>query len=210
LNPPALLALSPGQLEAASVPAFLGAARAVFERGWRGVVLREARLSDRDYIECARALRAAWPRSAGGWLCVHDRAHLAAALEADALHLGGHSLRPAEVRPWLPRTLLLGLSTHADDDAQTWDSADYLVHAPVQPTTKPGARPALGFEALRAAVERTARPMWALGGLRPEHARQVRDSGAQGMAVLSGVFGAVDAAEAATRYLEAWSAAQSA
>jgi hypothetical protein len=28
--------------------------------------------------------------------------------------------------------------------------------------------------------------------------------------VLSGVFGAVDAAEAATRYLEAWSAAQSA
>lgn len=210
MNPPALLALSPGQLDAASVQAFLGAARLVFERGWRGVVLREARLSDREYVGCARALRSIWPRDEGGWLCVHDRAHLVEALDADALHLGGHSLRPADVRPWLPRPLLLGLSTHADDDPQTWETADYLVHAPVQPTSKPGARPALGFDGLRAAVERSSRPVWALGGLRPEHARDVRASGARGMAVLSGVFGAADAADAATRYLAAWSAAESA
>lgn len=210
MNPPALLALSPGQLDAASAQVFLGAARRVFERGWRGLVLREARLSDREYVECARALRSIWPRDAGGWLCVHDRAHLVAVLEADALHLGGHSLRPADVRPWLPPGIQLGLSTHAGDDARTWEAADYLVHGPVQPTDKPGARPPIGFAALQLAVERSPRPIWALGGLRPEHARDVRASGARGMAVLSGVFGAADAADAATRYLVAWSAAESA
>jgi len=210
VNPPALLALSPGQLDGATSRDFVNTARAVFERGWRGVVLREALLSDREYVECALKLRAVWPRSEGGWLCVHDRAHLVAALDADALHLGGHSLRPAHVRPWLPSGVLVGLSTHADDDAQTWSEADYLVHAPVQRTTKPGARPPLGFEALREAVARAARPVWALGGLRPDHAAQVRDSGAHGMAVLSGVFGAANAADEATRYLAAWRAAHSA
>lgn len=210
MNPPGLIALSPGELDARAANDWLAVARAVFDAGWRGLVLRELRLADREYADWARRVRELWPRERGGWLCVHDRAHLAEALDADSVHLGGASLAPSEVRPWLRAGIAIGLSTHADDASERWRDADWIVHGPVQRTQKPGARAPIGFAGLRNAVERSPAPLWALGGLAPEHARAVLESGAAGMAVLSGLFGASRPAAAAVEYLREWSLAHGA
>jgi thiamine monophosphate synthase len=60
---------------------------------------------------------------------------------------------------------------------------------------------------VKLATQRTKLPVWALGGLQPEHAEGVIASGAAGMAVLGGIVRAKRPATACTQYLEALRAA---
>src|SRR6185503_8453505 len=67
---PRLIALSPGTLAAAGATPFLGALERALGAGLPGLLLREPRLGDRDYLELAarvNALRAAHP---GTWFAV--------------------------------------------------------------------------------------------------------------------------------------------
>lgn len=206
--PPPILALSPGTLVQGDAAAFIARVLRCREHGLRGVVLREKQLSDRDYLALARSLRDALPRELDGWLALHDRPHLALAADADAVQLGGRSVAPARARAWLAAGIALGLSTHATDEAQSWTGADYLVHGPVCATRKGEASVAgIGFEALGRAVARAHVPVWALGGLGPEHASSVAGSGARGMAVLSGLLAHAQAEHRAEEYVQAWLAA---
>jgi len=201
--PPALLALSPGDLDergAQRLPARLAAA---VSAGLRGLLLREPRLADRALLALGRELRALL--GPAGWLSLHDRAHLAAAIGADALHLGGRSLRPGEVRPWLPPAIAIGLSSHDGDACGAWEGADYLLHAPV--FAVPGKGPALGPEGIARAVARTPVPLWGLGGITPASAPAVLAAGACGVAVLRGILAAPDPAAAVRQYLAALGAA---
>lgn len=200
---PRLIALSPGELEVGGFRAFLAALERALEAGLPGVLLREPRLTDRAFLDLGREvvrLRAFQPAL---WLAVHDRAHLAAELGADALHLSFRSLRPAELRPWLDPELALGLSTHAHDDPGEWAGADYLFHGPLHATpSKTGRLEPVGFAGLKRALALARRPLLALGGVRPADVREVRRLGAHGVAVLSGVLGAADPARATAAYLE--------
>lgn len=198
--PPTLLALSPGTLrDAADVERLLQRAAAARAAGLRGVLLREPHLGERPFLELARRLRALLAGD-GGWLGLHDRAHLVAAAGADAVHVGFRSLSPAELRSWLPADVAVGLSTHAGDDVAAWGSADYLVHGPVFDTpSKRGLLEPIGTGGLAAAVARAPRPVWALGGLAPEHPERVRgalEAGARGVAVLAAVLAREDPAPA--------------
>ena len=202
--PPALLALTPGLAPEDAPARLLGAVEAAWSAGLRGVVLREPRLSDRAWLALARALRDLLDPAAGGWLCAHDRAHLAAGCGADAVHLGFRSLPAAEVRPWLAPDLALGVSTHAGDPPEAWEHADYALHGPLRAMGKPHARPPVGLEGLRLAAAAAPVPLWALGGVLPEDAAGVRASGARGVAVLSRLLGATSPAAATRAYLAAW------
>ena len=198
---PRLIALSPGDL-AREDGAFLAALERALAAGLPGLLLREPRLSDRAYLELGRAVGRLRASQAGLWFAVHDRAHLAAELGADALHLSFRSLRPAELRPWLEPRLALGLSTHAHDDAAAWAEADYLFHGPFRSTpSKAGRLEPVGFAGLERALARARRPLLALGGVTPADVRQIRALGAHGVAVLSGVLGAQDPARATRAYL---------
>ncbi len=204
--PPRIVALTPGVARPAhaAVDELVRAARAAFAAGLRGLVLRESSLPDREYLELAVRLRALFAVRDGAWLCLHDRPHLAVAVGADAVHVGGASLAPADVRAWLAPEIALGLSTHAGDDARTWSAADYVFHGPLHATTKPGARPPIGYAGLQRAVAASARPVWALGGIEPEHAVEIASCGAQGLAVLSGLWARADVAARTREYVAAW------
>lgn len=205
---PRLIALSPSDLERERCAAFLERVSAAVAAGLPGVLLREPRLNDRDWIALAQELRA---RCAPGsvWLGVHDRAHLARHVGADALHLGFRSLQPGQARE-VVGDLELGLSTHADDDESTrrhWNAADYLFHGPVHDTpSKHGLCAPVGFEGLERAVAAAGRPLVALGGLRPQDVEPAHRAGAHGIAVLGGILARATAEQArdATReYLAA-------
>jgi thiamine monophosphate synthase len=95
-------------------------------------------------------------------------------------------LAPLDVRPWLPPTVALGLSTHAGDDPASWSEADYVFHGPLRATrSKPGAV-ALGFEGLARARAASERPVLALGGVQASDGPELRHLGLHGAAVLSG------------------------
>ena len=197
--PPQLVALTPGDLEGPAVERFARRAASALRAGLRGILLREPLLSDRAVVELSTALRALLGPS--GWLGLHDRPHLALGIAADAVHLGGRSLAAEPVRAWLDPTIALGVSAHAQDAAEAWRGADYLIFAPVFEVTGKGA--AQGLAGLRAAIGRSALPTWGLGGIHPESAASVCAAGARGVAVLRGIFGAPDPAAATESYLSA-------
>jgi thiamine-phosphate pyrophosphorylase len=203
--PPALLALSPGTLRgSADARAFAGAAVAALEAGLRGLLLREPLLSDRAFLELAEELAAARARHEGAWLGVHDRAHAALAVGADGLHLGFRSLAPARARELVGERCALGASAHAGDEPAHLAPADYLFLGPVNDTpSKRGWKEPLGFDGFAAERARLERPVWAIGGLLPEHVARLRAADAAGVAVLGGIFGHPRPAERARAYLDA-------
>jgi thiamine-phosphate pyrophosphorylase len=201
---PRLIALSPGDLEPDAYGAFLAALERALAAGLPGLVLREPRLPDRAYLALGREVVRRRAAGAGLWLAVHDRAHLAAELGADAVHLSFRSLRPSELRPWLDPRLALGLSTHAHDDARAWAEADYLFHGPLRATpSKEGRLVPVGLDGLAHALARARQPLFALGGVRPPDVPAIRELGAHGVAVRAGILGAEDPARATRAYLEA-------
>lgn len=204
--PPPLLALTPGDLDASRASELIERVTRCLAAGLRGVLLRERGLADRDFLALALALRARLS-ACDGWLCVHDRPHLALACGADAVHLGARSLLPRDVRRWLAPEIAIGLSTHTHDARESWSHADYIVHGPVKPTLKSGTRvEGIGFEALEHAVRSTSIPVWALGGLTPSDSAAVARTNARGIAVLSGLLAAPDPALRTTEFVAAWNA----
>lgn len=197
---PRLIALSPGTLAADGAPAFLSALARALAAGLPGVLLREPGLSDRHLLALGREVRAL-ASGAGAWFALHDRAHLAGELRADALHLSFRSLRPGELA-WRPPDLALGLSTHAHDDPGAWVGADYLFHGPLRAVPGKPLVP-LGLAGLAAARARTALPMFALGGVQVDDVPALRAAGLHGIAVRTGILGASDPAAATRAFLEA-------
>ena len=200
--PPQLLALSPGTLPEGSGELLLGRVRAARAQGLSGVLLREPAWRDAALLELATALRKLLPRDEA-WFGVHDRVHVALAAGADAVHLGFRSLAPERARAIAGDALCIGLSSHAQDSGQSWSAADYLFHGPVHWTpSKAGLVDPVGFDGLERGVLRArGRPLWALGGLAPEHTRRCLEVGARGVAVLGGLLAREDAGGRAAAYL---------
>lgn len=222
--PPALVALSPGDLVCRSgekldfdsegslasaaerrYAGFLRALELTRESGLSGLLLRESALTDREFLALAQAARKILGED--GWLGIHDRGHLVLAARADALHVGFRSLAPAVARTILDPSVAIGFSAHAGDDPDLWRASDYIVFGPVLETrSKRGLKAPVGFEGLTEAAAASPVPVWGIGGLRPEHVARVRAAGARGLAVLSGIFGAADAAAACREYTRALAA----
>jgi thiamine-phosphate pyrophosphorylase len=203
--PPPLLAISPGALAHERDEDFTGELARAMDGGLSGLLLREPELSDRAFLDLARRARAMLRPPA--YLAIHDRVHLAEACAADAVHLGFRSLPPDEARRILEPSIALGFSAHEGDDERARAASDYLFFGPVLDTpSKRGVKAAVGFDGLARAVRASSIPIWAIGGLKPEHASAVRASGARGLAVQSGIFGARDVASACRAYLGALAA----
>jgi len=197
--PPPLLVLSPGTLHrgrpgdaaSAALAGFPALAREALAAGARGILLREPSLEDGAFLELALELRALLDSSsAGGWLGVHDRLHLAAAARADGVQLAGVSLTPLEARRVVGEEVTIGVSTHEGDTEERWAGADLALHAPVfPPRSKSVEAQPLGPEGLRAFCATCPLPVWALGGVDAERVRELSGTGAAGAAAIGAVWG---------------------
>ncbi len=79
---------------------------------------------------------------------------------------------------------------------------DFVVLSPVESTTShPQANP-LGWERFVQLAEYSTVPVYALGGMRPVHLQKAWDNGAQGVAMLSGVWSASNPAEVIRKCVE--------
>ncbi|MEM8710271.1 MAG: thiamine phosphate synthase [Planctomycetota bacterium] len=227
--PPSVVALTPGVLERsraghseAAISAMERAALAAVRGGVRGIVVREPSLEDGAVLELARRLRSILDDAEdAGWLCVHDRVHLAEAAGANAAHVGGRSLPSAEARVVLGEARALGASSHASDApeavAEVFPGADYLFHAPVfAPNSKAtdasegGEAATLGWAAAEAFALEAALPVYALGGVTVERLNELKvrrapenDSirGLRGVALIGGIWGTTSDPAAALRAL---------
>lgn len=177
--------------------------------GVRAVQLRERDLATRSLLALARDLRAV-TRAHGALLLVNDRIDVALACDADGVHLPANSFAVADARALLGARRIIGVSTHAPEQARAAAAlgADYVVCGPVFETPSKRAFGApLGLDVLRLAVDACGAPLVAVGGITPENAARVRATGAAGIAVIRALVAAPDP-ERAARLLNAAQAAE--
>jgi len=158
----------------------------------------DVRLRDRQ----ARALQPLCRRY-GVPLIINDDWQLAAAIGADGAHLGSADGELDAARAAMGPAALLGASCY-DDPALAQRAvacgADYVAFGAFFPSpTKPHARRATAD--LLTAAASLGVPRVAIGGITPDNARPLLAAGADLIAVISGLFGAADPAQATRDYL---------
>ena len=141
----------------------------------------------------------------GAALVVNDRLDIVLALGLVWTHLGQRSLPPVYARSLLGERARVGVSVHDVAEARkaTQGGADYLMVGTMFATSShPELAPA-GPSLLEAVGRITRLPLVAIGGITPERVGELLARGAQGVAVLGGVWGAESPSRAVEVYLAA-------
>jgi thiamine-phosphate pyrophosphorylase len=172
-------------------------ARAAERGGATMVHLRLRDESPRTLLAVARGLVAALRVP----VLVHDRADVALAAHAAGVHLAVRELPPAALRRVVPPGFVIGVSVAKEEDVSRATGADYVGIGPVFGAAV-GDRSTLGIEGFTRLAARAALPAIAIGGISSGSASGVTAAGANGVAVLSGIFAAPDP-EGASRAIRA-------
>jgi thiamine-phosphate pyrophosphorylase len=165
------------------------------------IQLREKEMEAAEILEVGRPLVAACYES-GIPLIVNDRPDIAAALQADGVHLGQNDLPLALGRRFLPDGIV-GRSTHSrseiDSETTGADRPDYIAVGPVFETpTKPG-RPSVGLDLIEYADQRVGLPWFAIGGIEEGNLAALIEAGASRIVVVRAITEAPDPVAAAAR-----------
>lgn len=125
-------------------------------------------------------------------LIINDYPDLCLACEADGVHLGQDDLSPSSACGIFAAAkkdgLWIGFSTHNLDQVRKADTVpiDYLAVGPVFSTSsKANPNPVIGLDGVKRARQATSKPLVAIGGITRANCRQVREAGADSVAVIS-------------------------
>ena len=135
-------------------------------------------------------------KKAGVTFIVNDHIDLALAVKADGVHIGQTDLPPMVVRNLIGKDMILGLSTHNQEqmaDAQASGVVDYIGVGPVYETkTKKDVTAAVGLDYVRYVAKNCQLPFVAIGGIKEHNVEEVMTAGAQTVAIVSDIVGADD------------------
>jgi thiamine-phosphate pyrophosphorylase len=181
---------------------FVETVEAALRGGAALVQLREKEAPRHEIVRLGRELLALTRRH-GALLIINDHPSVAAEIGADGVHVGRDDPPVAEARALLGPQAIVGASCYGDVEraaAAERDGADYVAFGTPFPSPTKAKRTDISLDIFRQAKQRVKLPVFAIGGITLDNARQVLDAGADGLAVVSGVFGAPDV-EAAARAL---------
>lgn len=185
----------------------LGAlARAAVAGGCTLIQYRDKLSPARTMIERGHALKAALAGT-GVALLVNDRIDVALAIRAEGVHVGQEDMHASDARRLLGPQAVIGLTlkTAAQADELYRLPVDYACIGGVFATqSKDNADPPIGLDGLnriafRARLAGGKLPVGAIAGISPANAAEVIAAGADGIAVISSLFGRDNVEEAARR-----------
>lgn len=142
-------------------------------------------------------------RQHGKLFIMNDRADLAAAADADGVHVGQEELPAGEARRIVGPERLVGVSTHSIQEARdaVRDGADYIGCGPVFPGRTKQFDAYVGTDLLRHVAAEIRLPAFAIGGIALNNVDQVVAAGLHRIAV-SGAIRDADDPEAAAASLK--------
>jgi len=172
-----------------------------------GATLVQLREKDTPRDEIVRLGRAVLEvtRRYGALLIVNDHPSVAKEIGADGVHVGREDPPVAEARALLGPEVIIGASCYGDVERAVLaeqEGADYVAFGTPFPSPTKMKRTDIALDIFQRAKARVHVPVFAIGGINLSNAQQIIDTGADGIAVVSGVFGAPnveDAARALTR-----------
>jgi thiamine-phosphate pyrophosphorylase len=183
-------------------PRFVETVEAAVRGGATMVQLREKETPAAEVVRLGREVLAV-TRRYGALLIVNDHPAIAKEIGADGVHVGRDDPPLAEARAIVGAAAILGASCYGEVEravAAEQAGADYVAFGTPFPSPTKPKRTDISLEIFHQAKQRVRLPVFAIGGITLANAPQVIDAGADGIAVVSGVFGAPDV-EAAARAL---------
>lgn len=165
--------------------------------------LREKRLGQEEFLEEARRIKALAAFYHVPFV-INDNVDIAAAIDADGVHVGQEDMEAGQVRKKLGPSKIIGVSAHTVEEALRAEKmgADYLGVGAVFSTSTKGDAKVLRREELKAICQAVSIPVVAIGGIKEENLGELKGSGVSGVAVVSGIFGAKDITGACKRLLD--------
>jgi len=141
-------------------------------------------------------------REAGVPFIVNDYAELAAAVNADGLHVGQDDLSVSEARR-ISGCRIVGKSTHSLAQAQAAmdEKPDYIGFGPLFATPTKPDYVAIGLEDVQAVHKIATVPVFCIGGVKRHNLGTVLGAGARRVVVVSGLLCADDIVEECRWYL---------
>jgi thiamine-phosphate pyrophosphorylase len=173
---------------------------------------RDKKAPARELLSTSRELASLLiPR--GVSFVVNDRPDVAVLAGASGVHVGQEDLDVQSARDIVGAEKWVGISTHNLEQfkAAMASSADYIGVGPIFVTSsKANPDPVVGLELVRKARGLTDKPIVAIGGITLETAASIIKAGADSVAVISDIVGAVHPGHRARQYLESLDAADKA
>ena len=168
------------------------------------MLVRENQMDSARLLSLASRLRQL-TRAANARLIIHTQANIAAAVDADGVHVSQADIGELPtMRRWLGRageSMSFSASTHdaASLEAAAKVGSDFALLSPVFPTASHPGEAALGIDAFRELAGKANVPVVALGGITPDNRSQLKGFG---VAAISAILLAVDPQAAACALLE--------
>jgi thiamine-phosphate pyrophosphorylase len=146
----------------------IGDANAPLEAALRGGAdvfqLRDKELREDELLRVAIEMRELCHEH-GALFVVNDHPGVAAASDADGVHVGQDDMAVLEAAAIVGPDRLVGLSTHTPAQIDRATIADYIGVGPVHATPTKAGRPAVGLDLVRYAAAHERVPWFAIGGL---------------------------------------------
>lgn len=169
---------------------------AVVEGGVTCIQIRDKNCSSRERFDTGRRVMELL-KGRDVMFVVNDRADIAAALGAGAVHVGAKDVPMAELKKAFP-SMLYGYSCNNAEDVITAELADYIGVGPAFFTdTKADLRGLIGPDGIKALLENTDKPVVAIGGISADNIERLKGTGVSGVAVSSAICAAADPHKAA-------------
>ena len=166
------------------------------------VQVREKDVSSREFYKVALEVKEITDKYKLP-LIINDRIDIAQAVDASGVHLGQSDLPLKLARDILGKDKIIGISVGNVKEAKEAerDGADYVGIGTIFFTgTKKDIKTPIGIEGLTEIVKSIGIPSVAIGGINEENAKDVLNSGTDGVAVISAILGKEDIRKAAEEF----------
>jgi thiamine-phosphate pyrophosphorylase len=167
------------------------------------IQLRDKNMDDRDLAARARTLRELTSGTETLFI-VNDRADIAAAANADGVHVGQEDLSVKDARTIVGPRALVGVSTHNIDQARAavLDGANYLGAGPTFVSRTKTFDSVAGLDYLRQVAGEIRLPTFAIGGISAKNLPDVLATAVSRVAAATAVTATANPACAAQQMLD--------
>ena len=167
------------------------------------VQLREKNLDRRLFLEEAATIKELCDSFHVPFV-INDDVEIALASGADGVHVGQKDMDVKEARRRLGPGKIIGVSCKTVEQAKAAEAggADYLGVGAMYPTDTKSDTSQVTVETLKAICRAVDIPVVAIGGIRADRIQPLKGTGADGVAVVSAIFGQPDIEAAARRLKE--------
>lgn len=134
-------------------------------------------------------------------LIINDRVDVALATGAGGVQLTEKSLPLQSIKEFT-QYMKVGRSIHQPAAAANIQEglADWFLFGHLYETASKSGKQPKGLDLLQTVVDSSCIPVIAIGGIMPHHIREIKATGAKGVAVMSGIFASKEPAAAAACY----------